>query len=102
LEHNANGATASLPKAGDTFFIHTSVQGPNGVVSFATGASVNLILSHEDETITVGSGTSITLPGTIEATNNARRHRTYKVSCIETTDSLTTYILHGNINNAGT
>jgi len=100
LEHNANGATASLPKAGDTFFIHTSVQGPSGVVSFATKSNVDLFLSHESSTITVGSGSSITLPGTIQATNNGRRHRTYKLSCIETTSSLTTYILHGNINNA--
>ena len=100
LEHNANGSSSLLPRPGDTFYIHTSVQGPNGVVSFATGASVNLILSHEGQTITVGASSSITLPGTIQATNNGRRHRTYKVSCIEATSSLTTYVLHGNINNA--
>ena len=100
LEHNANSSSSLLPRRGDTFYIHTSVQGPNGIVSFTTGANVNLILSHEDETLTVGASSSITLPGTIEATNNARRHRTYKVSCIETTSSLTTYVLHGNINNA--
>ena len=104
LEHNANGSSSLLPRPGDTFYIHTSVQGPNGIVSLTTGANVNLILSHEDKTIAVGASSTFTFPGNypngIQATNNGRRHRTYKVSCIEATSSLTTYVLHGNINNA--